>query len=474
MKILYAASEALPFIASGGLADVAGSLPAALKKEGAECRVVMPLYGDIKPELREKMRYVTHFNVPLAWRNQYCGLFEAEANNVKYYLLDNEYYFKRSGIYGFYDDAERFVFFSKAILEMLTKIDYAPDIINCNDWQTAMVPVFLNVYYRSIEKFRGIRTVFTIHNIAYQGKYGMEIATDIAGLPDYALPIVEYDHNVNMMKGAIDQSDVVSTVSPTYAEEILDSWFGFGLDRILREKRYKLCGILNGIDVKSYDPATDPEIYKNYTVKTAKDKGINKAELQKQMGLNVESDKPLVAMVSRLVGMKGLDLVRYIFDSMIAEGIQFVVLGTGDYIYENFFAEMAARYPGTVAVRKGFVPDLARKIYAGADILLMPSKSEPCGLAQMVALRYGTIPIIRETGGLKDSIQDLGGENGNGYTFKTYNAHDMLGAVKRAVGLYRNPDLWQDAVCHAMECDFSWQRSAKKYMEMYQRVLGMG
>ncbi|WP_274952849.1 glycogen synthase GlgA [Angelakisella massiliensis] len=474
MKILYAASEALPFIASGGLADVAGSLPAALKKEGAECRVVMPLYGDIKPELREKMRYVTHFNVPLAWRNQYCGLFEAEANNVKYYLLDNEYYFKRSGIYGFYDDAERFVFFSKAILEMLTKIDYAPDIINCNDWQTAMVPVFLNIYYRSIEKFRGIRTVFTIHNIAYQGKYGMEIATDIAGLPDYALPIVEYDHNVNMMKGAIDQSDVVSTVSPTYAEEILDSWFGFGLDRILREKRYKLCGILNGIDVKSYDPATDPEIYKNYTVKTAKDKGINKAELQKQMGLNVEPDKPLVAMVSRLVGMKGLDLVRYIFDSMIAEGIQFVVLGTGDYIYENFFAEMAARYPGTVAVRKGFVPDLARKIYAGADILLMPSKSEPCGLAQMVALRYGTIPIIRETGGLKDSIQDLGGENGNGYTFKTYNAHDMLGAVKRAVGLYRNPDLWQDAVCHAMECDFSWQRSAKKYMEMYQRVLGMG
>ncbi|WP_071433989.1 glycogen synthase GlgA [Angelakisella massiliensis] len=474
MKILYAASEALPFIASGGLADVAGSLPAALKKEGAECRVVMPLYGDIKPELREKMRYVTHFNVPLAWRNQYCGLFEAEANNVKYYLLDNEYYFKRSGIYGFYDDAERFVFFSKAILEMLTKIDYAPDIINCNDWQTAMVPVFLNVYYRSIEKFRGIRTVFTIHNIAYQGKYGMEIATDIAGLPDYALPIVEYDHNVNMMKGAIDQSDVVSTVSPTYAEEILDSWFGFGLDRILREKRYKLCGILNGIDVKSYDPATDPEIYKNYTVKTVKDKGINKAELQKQMGLNVEPDKPLVAMVSRLVGMKGLDLVRYIFDSMIAEGIQFVVLGTGDYIYENFFAEMAARYPGTVAVRKGFVPDLARKIYAGADILLMPSKSEPCGLAQMVALRYGTIPIIRETGGLKDSIQDLGGENGNGYTFKTYNAHDMLGAVKRAVGLYRNPDLWQDAVCHAMECDFSWQRSAKKYMEMYQRVLGMG
>lgn len=471
MNILYAASEALPFIASGGLADVAGSLPAALKQEGAECRVVMPLYNDIKQELRDNMKYVSHFNVPLSWRNQYCGLFEAEANGVKYYLLDNEYYFKRHGIYGFYDDAERFVFFAKAVLEMVAHIDYAPDIIHCNDWQTAMVPVFMNVFYRSLEKFRKIKTVFTIHNIAYQGKYGKEIAVDIAGLPPHAMPIVEYDKDINMIKGAIEQSDMVTTVSPTYATEILDSWFGFGLDRILREKQYKLCGILNGIDVKSYDPATDPEIFKNYRNNTVKNKAVNKVELQRYLNLEEAPEKPLVCMISRLVGMKGLDLVRYIFDAMMAEGIQFVVLGTGDYIYENFFAEMEKKYHGQVAMRKGFIPDLARKIYAGGDILLMPSKSEPCGLAQMVALRYGTIPIVRETGGLVDSITDLGGEDGNGFTFKTYNAHDMLGALKRAVALYQNPDQWKKAVLGAMRCDFSWQKSAKEYIEMYNKVL---
>lgn len=473
MNILYAASEALPFIASGGLADVAGSLPTALRKEGAECRVVMPLYGDIKQELRNQMKYVTYFNVPLAWRNQYCGLFEAEVNGVTYYLLDNEYYFKRTGIYGFYDDAERFVFFSKAILEMVAHIDFVPDIISCNDWQTAMVPVFLNVFYRGIEKFRNVKTTITIHNIAYQGKYGKEIATDIAGLPPHAMPIVEYDKDINMMKGAIDQCDMVTTVSPAYAQEILDSWFGFGLDKILREKQYKLCGILNGIDVKNYDPALDQEIFKNYSAGRPKNKAANKAELQRHLGLEEAADKPVVAMISRLVGMKGLDLVRYIFDAMMEEGIQFVVLGTGDFIYENFFAEMAIKYPGQVAVKKGFIPDLARKIYAGADILLMPSKSEPCGLAQMVALRYGTIPVVRETGGLGDSIVDLGGEDGigNGYTFKTYNAHDMLGALRRAVGLYHNPESWKKAVVNAMKCDFSWEQSAKKYMEMYQKVM---
>ena len=471
MKILYAASEARPFIASGGLADVAGSLPAALSKEGAECRVVLPLYSDIRQELKDSMRYITHFNVPLSWRNQYCGLFEAEQDGIKYYFVDNEYYFKRSGIYGFYDDAERFVFFSKAVLEMLVRIDYTPDIINCNDWQTAMVPVFLNVFYRDVEKLRSIRTVFTIHNIAYQGKYGMEIATDICGLTNAGIDMVRYDDNVNMMKGAIEESDMVTTVSPTYAGEILDPWFGFGLDRILREKQYKLCGILNGIDVKSYNPKTDMEIFKTYGVRSLDGKAVNKQELQKRMGLELDPDKPVIAMITRLVGMKGLDLVRYIFDSIIAEQVQFVVLGTGDYIYENFFEEMARRYPGTVAMRKGFLPDVARKIYAGADMFLMPSKSEPCGLSQMVALRYGTIPIVRETGGLKDSVIDLGGEKGNGFTFKTYNAHDMLGAIKRALGLYHNKELWRKAVVRAMSCDFSWEQSARKYMEMYQKVL---
>lgn len=350
MKILYAASEALPFIASGGLADVAGSLPKALQKEGVECRVVLPLYSGIKPALREKLEYVTHFNVPLSWRNQYCGLFKAEVDGVTYYLLDNEYYFKREGgIYGFYDDAERFVFFSKAVLELLTVLDYEPDIINCNDWQTAMVPVFLNVFYRGVEKFRRVRTVFTIHNIQYQGKYGMEIATDICGLPDYAVNMVTYDGAVNMMKGAIEQCDMISTVSPSYAQEILDSWFGFGLDKILREKSYKLCGILNGIDVVGYDPKTDPDVYAHYTVKKPAGKAENKAKLQERLGLEIAPQKPLIVVVSRLVGMKGLDLIRYIFGEILQLGCQFAVLGTGDYIYENFFWEQAAAHPGTVA-----------------------------------------------------------------------------------------------------------------------------
>ena len=473
MKILYAASEALPFVASGGLADVAGSLPKALQKEGAECRVVLPLYSGIKDSLRSQLRYVTHFNVPLSWRNQYCGLFTGEVDGVTYYLLDNEYYFKRGGIYGFYDDAERFVFFSKAVLEMLTVLDYEPDIISCNDWQTAMVPVFLNVFYRGMEKFRRIRTVFTIHNIQYQGKYGMEIATDICGLPDYAVGMITYDGAVNMMKGAIEQCDMISTVSPSYAQEILDSWFGFGLDKILREKSYKLCGILNGIDVANYDPKTDPDLFKNYTARSLSGKAVNKAKLQELLGLEVKADRPLIVMISRLVGMKGLDLVRYIFEEIMNQGCQLAVLGTGDYIYENFFRDAAQRHPGAMAFWQGFVPDLARKMYAGGDILLMPSKSEPCGLAQMVALRYGTIPVVRETGGLRDSITDLGGENGNGYTFKTYNAHDMLGAIQRALGLYEHDKAgWKAAVVHAMGCDFSWESSAKQYMEMYRRVLG--
>ena len=471
MKILYAASEALPFIASGGLADVAGSLPAALQKEGVECRVVLPLYSGIKPELREKLEYVTHFNVPLSWRNQYCGLFKADVDGVTYYLLDNEYYFKRDGIYGFYDDAERFVFFSKAVLEMLTVVDYEPDLINCNDWQTAMVPVFLNVFYRGIEKFRHLRTVFTIHNIQYQGKYGMEIATDICGLPGYAVNMVAYDGTVNMMKGAIEQCDMISTVSPSYAQEILDSWFGFGLDKILREKAYKLCGILNGIDVAGYDPKTDPDVYAHYTPKKLAGKAENKQKLQERLGLAQDPKKPLVVVVSRLVGMKGLDLIRYIFGEILELGCQFAVLGTGDYIYENFFREQADTHPGTVAFWQGFVPELARKMYAGGDILLMPSKSEPCGLAQMVALRYGTIPVIRETGGLRDSISDLGGEDGNGFTFKTYNAHDMLRSLRRAVDLYHNEAEWKKAVAHAMVCDFSWASSAKKYIEMYEKIL---
>ncbi len=471
MKILYVASEAVPFIASGGLADVAGSLPKALNKNGMECCVVIPFYSGIKEELKQKAEYIKYFYVPLGWRNQYCGLFKYELDGVTYYLLDNEYYFKRSSIYGYFDDAERFMFFSKAVLEMLVNIDFCPDIISCNDWQTAMIPVFLNIFYRNVEKLRYVRTTFTIHNIAYQGRFDLQIAKDIAGIPDRYLSMVEYDKDINMMKGAIEQADMITTVSPTYSHEILDSWYGFGLDRILREKQYKLCGILNGIDTDVHNPMKDTNIYEKFSAKNLKGKAKNKECLQRDLGLEIVPNKPIICIISRLVAMKGLDLVRYIFDGIMAQDVQFVILGTGDYLYESFFNEMGIKYKGKVAFRNEFSQPLSKKIYASSDILLMPSKSEPCGLAQMIALQYGTLPIVRETGGLCDSIKDLGGENGNGFTFKTYNAHDMLDAVIRAVDLYRHKPEWEKAVKKSMQSDFSWESSAKQYIDMYKRVL---
>ncbi len=472
MKILYVASEAVPFIASGGLADVAGSLPKALINLGHDCRVILPLYSDISPELRKKARLVTSFSVPLGWRNQYCGMFMAQVDGVTYYLLDNEYYFKREGIYGFFDDAERFAFFSKAVCESIQYMDFTPDILHCNDWQTALVPTYLNAYYRSAERLRAVRTVFTIHNIQYQGKYGMELLGDLLGLPEYTGEWLGYDGCLNFMKGAIEQSDMISTVSPTYANEILDPWFGQGLDRILRERQYKLQGILNGIDTARYDPQTDKSLFAAYTVDSLEGKYTNKAQLQRLMGLGQDPDTMLISIVSRLVSHKGLDLVKYIFDELIALDVAVLVLGAGDYIYENFFCEMAAKYPGKVAVKVGFIPDLAQKIYAGSDAFLMPSKSEPCGLSQMVALRYGTIPIVRTTGGLRDSITDLGEKDGNGFTFASYNAHDMLSAIQRCKALYDDRAAWQAAVQHAMRCDFSWGHSAGEYAKMYKRVMG--
>ena len=471
MKILYAASEAYPFAASGGLADVAGSLPKAIRGKMQACRVVMPLYSDIKPELRAQMKYVTNLTVFLSWRALYCGVFEANYNGVVYYFLDNEYYFKRPGLYGYYDDGERFAFFSKAVLEMLHYIDYTPDIIHCNDWQTALVPVYLNVFYRGEKKFRDIKTVLTIHNIQYQGKYGMEMVQDVLGLPQSATPIVEYDGDVNYMKGGIDQCNMVTTVSKTYAQEILDPWFSHGLDRILKARQFKLTGILNGIDVEGYDPQSDPNIVAPFSAKDPSKKAENKRALQEEMGLPQQKDVMVLGIVSRLVDHKGMDLVKYIGDELLREPIQLVVLGSGEYIFESFFEEMKRRYPDKVGYTKGFIPPLARRIYAGADTFLMPSKSEPCGLAQMVALRYGTIPIVRATGGLKDSIQDLGGEDGNGFTFQSFNAHDMLGAVKRALQLYGDKKAWQKAVVGGMNCDFSWKKSAGEYVAMYRRIL---
>ena len=474
MRILYVASEATPFIATGGLADVAGSLPRAIRSKQHACRVVVPLYSSIKPELREKMQFVCSFYVPLGWRNQYCGVFESNYNGVKYYFLDNEYYFKRDGgIYGFYDDAERFAFFSKAVCEMIQYVDFDPEILHCNDWQTAMTPVYLNLFYRHLDKYKNIKTVFTIHNIQYQGKYGMEIATDVLGLPYYAAPTMLYDGCLNMMKAAIEVCDYVTTVSPTYAKEITDPWFAHGLDRLLRANQHKLMGILNGIDTQSYNPGADPALYANYGPETIDRKYVNKTELQKTMGLKQDKDTMLVGVVTRFVAHKGIDLIQYIYEELMKRELQVVALGSGDYIFESFFQEMQAKYPGKTAVRIGFIPDLARKIYAGADCFLMPSKSEPCGLAQMVSLRYGTLPIVRETGGLKDSITDMGlSLEGNGFTFKTYNAHDRLGAIDRAAGLYYNREVWPKAVQKAMTCDFSWDRSAGEYIDMYHRILG--
>ena len=404
MKILYASSEATPYAKSGGLADVAGSLPKALVDDGIDCRVVMPLYGDIK--IRDGMTYVTNFSVPVGWRSQYCGLFKAVYNGVTYYFIDNEYYFKRSGLYGFYDDGERFAFFARAILEMLFYTDFEPDIISCNDWQTALTPVYLNLYYRHLDKFSRIKTVFTIHNIAYQGKYGLDILEDTCGIGARDAHVVEYDGCANFMKGAIETADKITTVSPTYAREILDPWFSHGLDGLLRQKQYKLCGILNGIDVVANNPATDPNIAQNYDVNTFQEgKAVCKAALQDRMGLNKDGS-PIMAMVTRLVGHKGLDLVRSVAEGLIQQGIELVVLGTGEAGYEAFFNELCARHPGRVGVYIGFNLALAQQIYAGADIYLMPSRSEPCGLSQMVACRYGTIPVVRETGGLRDSIHD--------------------------------------------------------------------
>lgn len=460
-------------MASGGLGDVAGSLPKALRKRLVGCRVVMPLYSGIKQELRDQMQFITHITVPVSWRRQYCGIFVAKIGGVIFYFIDNEYYFKRDGIYGHYDDAERFAFFSRAVLEIIPHIGFKPDIIHTNDWQTALVPVYYSTMYANREGYEGIKNIFTIHNIQYQGVYGKEILGDVFGLGEQHEQLLDFGGTLNLMKGAIECADVVTTVSPTYAEEILDPWFSHGLDPILRERQYKLHGILNGIDTDIYNPETDKAIAKNFSAKDPAGKKEDKADLQREFSLPVRDDVPIIGMVSRLVSHKGLDLVKAVLDELLSTtDVQLVVLGTGDWEYENFFREIEARYPGKVGLRIAFIPDLARKIYAGCDMFLMPSKSEPCGLSQMLALRYGTLPIVRETGGLKDSITDSGDGEGNGFTFKSYNAHDMLGAIRRALGAYSDKKYWASLVERALEYDNSWGRSAREYMRLYRETIG--
>lgn len=472
MKVLFVTPECIPFASSGGLGDVSGSLPKALKKDGVDCRVVMPLYGGIAPEYRQKMKLVAEFEVPVAWRSQYCGLYSLRKGGVTFYFLDNEYYFKRDGLYGFYDDAERFAFFSRAALEMLWHIPWHPDIIHTNDWQTALVNVFINSFYRHDLRFYAIKTLFTIHNIQYQGKYGPELLSDVLGMPPGDSAVLEYGGAVNFMKGAIESADKINTVSPTYAEEILDPWFAHGLDRILREKQPKLCGILNGIDNDFYNPETDRYLAENYTADDLSGKAACKKELLEKFGLANEG-APVIGIVSRLVAHKGIDLIKHVLEYMLTSGFQLVVLGSGEPMYENCFRDFASRFPQSCGVRIGFIPELSRKIYAGSDLFLMPSKSEPCGLSQMIALRYGTLPVVRMTGGLKDTISDSGDGKGNGFTFRSYNAHDMLDACLRAKAVYERPEEWQSLVGRALACDFSWQRAAQSYIDLYDEMLAL-
>ena len=468
MKILFAVSEAIPFAASGGLADVGGSLPRAIRNRGNACRVVMPLYDTIAPQYRERMEFVAEFSVQLSWRRQSCSVYRLTEGGVVYYFLENNYYFQRGKLYGEFDDGERFAFFSKAVLDMLEPAGFIPDIIHCNDWQTALIPTYLNLFYRSRDAYREIGTIFTIHNIQFQGKYGMDMVQDVLGIPPAMQGTVEYDGCCNLMKGAIEQANLVTTVSPTYAVELMDPWFSYGMDRLLREHRAKLSGITNGIDTALYDPVRDPLLPARYSAQDPGSKKVCRREMQKTMGIETNQN-PVVAMVTRLTYQKGIDLIRYIFEEMMQLPISFVLLGSGDWDYEQFFLDMQGRYPGRVGVNIGFDAALSRRIYAGADLFLMPSATEPCGLAQMIAMRYGTIPVVRRTGGLRDTVTDAGG-GGCGYTFETYNAHDMLGALKRAVADYSDRELWESLIVKAMNQEFGWGHAAAEYINLYHRI----
>ncbi len=470
-KILFVASEAAPFIATGGLAEVIGSLSKALaKSEKYDVRVIIPLYQDIKKDYRKDFKFIGNIFVPLSWRNQYCGIFEYRSDNVTYYFVDNEYYFKRPGCYGYYDDGERFAFFCRSVMEILSFVGFYPEILHCHDWQAALAALYLKTIYCFRPEYQFIRAVFTIHNIEYQGKYSLDILEDLFGISERYRYLVEYDRCINLMKGAIECCERFSTVSPTYAEEIKDPYYSHGLDPIVRRNEFKLCGILNGIDPDYYDPATDASLFANYSAADPAKKAVCKEELQRMLNLPVKAETPVVAMITRLVTHKGLDLVKEVIEQALRQDIQFVLLGTGDSTYENYFSDLARRYQGKVVSVISFNSDLSRKIYSGADIFLMPSKSEPCGLSQMIAARYGTVSIVRETGGLKDSITPYGA-GGNGFTFRDYNAYDMLYVLNEAIALYRNRSEWAKLVKKAMETDFTWAKSAASYEELYSGLL---
>ena len=475
MQIVFASAECAPFVKTGGLGDVAGSLPAALVRAGAEVIVMVPKYATIKDEYKAQMEHFSDFYVSLGWRNEYCGLEKLEHDGVTYMFIDNERYFARDYPYGFFDDGERFAFFSKAITESLQHLPagFECDILHCNDWQTALAPVFLREFYQGLPLYDRVKTVFSIHNVAFQGQFSDTVMEDILGvahIPAAASQLRCDACSINYMLGALRYADAITTVSPTYANEIQTPEFGEGLDGVLRERSYALQGILNGIDVAGFDPATDKRIAANYTVEDRAGKAVCKAKLQEELGLEVRDDRPLMVMVTRLTRQKGMDLVMYALDRILSGGVQVAVLGTGDRDYEDGLRYFQDKYPGTMAARIEFDPALSQRMYAAADMFLMPSKFEPCGLSQIIAMRYGTLPIVRETGGLKDTVipyNEFTGE-GTGFSFSNFNGDEMGDAVFRAARLFwDNRDAWNQLVTQAMSQDFSWTRSADKYLDLY-------
>lgn len=476
MKVLYVAAEAVPFAKTGGLADVAGSLPKALKADGIDVRVIMPKYGKIPEEYRTKMKHIYDGTISVSWRNKFVGLDELEYNGVTFYFVDNEEYFNREGFYGYDDDAERFSFFSRAVLNLLPALDFWPDVIHANDWHTGLVSVLLKLEHAGDERYEKIRTVYTIHNLKYQGVFPKDVMGDTLGLDwkYFNNGDLEFYDAVNFMKGGLIYSDYITTVSRTYAKEIQFEYFGEKLDGLLRQRRESLFGIVNGIDYDVYNPRTDKNLAETYDINTLDRKLDNKVALQRQLGLPEGRNIPMVALVSRLVPPKGLDLIVRIMDELLQhEDMQLVVLGTGDKIYEDWFKGLAWRFPKKVSANIRFSNELAQRIYASSEIFLMPSNYEPCGIGQLIALRYGTVPVVRETGGLKDTVQpyDKYTNEGNGFVFPNYNAHELMYAVKKALAMRKNLQIWYKIVQNAMNSDYSWKESAREYKALYEKLM---
>ncbi len=477
MKILIAAAEAVPFSSSGGLGDVVGSLPAAIKgcmTKNDEIRVVLPLHKSTKEKFWDKMTFIKKTEVSLAWRKQYCGIYELKHNNVSYYFIDNEYYFKRQELYGNYDDAERYAFFCKAVLEFMRETDYYPNLLHANDWHTALSVVYLKCIYNRYPEYQNIKALYTIHNVDYQGIYDFSIVGDVFDLAGCDRKILEYDGKINLTKAAIVCADKVSTVSERYSRELLYEYFSKSLYHIIQRYSFKMCGIVNGIDTDYYNPAKDSAVFKKYDAKNANGKKDCKKNFQQEYGLEVKENKPVVAVISRLASHKGMDLIKCVFNEMVSEDIQFVLLGKGEAEYEAFFRNEMYKNRPNVRIILDYDKELSKKIYSASDIFLMPSKSEPCGLAQMIASRYGAVPLVREVGGLADTIKpyDPMDEETNGFSFKNYNAHDMLNTLKFALSVYRRQDEWKKLVKTCMNKDFSWDRSAKKYIALYKEIIG--